>query len=309
MTTYLETLRSIPGLKHYYPLDDDHQARDVIGDKHGIVHGSVRFAADGAHFDGRSSIELPDSDDFSVTTTKELTIVAFLTVDDWKRVSANNEYLHWMGKGKPNAHEWTFRTYIDGGGGEAPARKRRISFYNFVPNGGLGTGSYVQDTHAAEHVEQVIGGIATTKGTGRTPGYSEMYYNGVSRDKDMFTSYDTVPANTGTPVFIGTRGDNTGFLVGRIRRVAFFNRVLTPAEMKKIYDARNLAEAAAPAPAPVVVTPPPAPPAPVVPVEVAPAPVTPHPTGNADAVAELRARAAELRRMALELEAIADDLS
>ena len=112
--------------------------------------GNVQFKDDGAHFDGKSWIELPDNPDFSVVTTKELTIVAFVTVDDWTKVSHNNEYLHWMGKGKADAHEWVFRTYVDGGGGEAPSRKRRISFYHFVPSGGLGTGSFVQDTSAAD---------------------------------------------------------------------------------------------------------------------------------------------------------------
>jgi hypothetical protein len=295
MTSFQDTIKAIPGLTHYYPLDDVGRARDVIGNIDGVAHGNVTFAADGAHFDGRSWIELADSPDFSVPTTKELTIIAFLTVDDWKRVSNNNEYLHWMGKGRPNAHEWTFRTYIDGGGGEAPARKRRISFYNFVPNGGLGTGSYVQDPHAAEHVEQVIGGVATTKGSGPTPGYSAIYCNGVQRDKDMFTSYKTVPANTSTPVCIGTRGDSTGFLVGRIRRVAFFNRVLTDAELKRIYDAHAAEERTPEVVTPPVVTPP-----------VTPPPVHPTVPDTTLAAAAIRTEAQALRAQAARLEEIAN---
>ena len=294
MTSFQEVIKSIPGLTHYYALDDVDQGKDLVGNVNGIIHGNVQFKADGAHFDGKSWVELPDSNDFSVTTTKELTIVAFLTVDDWKRVSHNNEYLHWMGKGKAGAHEWTFRTYIDGGGGEAPQRKRRISYYNFVPSGGLGTGSFVQETSHAEGREIVIGGVATTKGTGRTPGYSEMFSNGVSKDKDMFTSYNTVPANTNSPVCIGTRGDNTGFLVGHIRRVAFFNRELTPAEHKKIADARTLPErgAATQTVQPVVST-----------------PVATTPAGNPQAASQLREKAGVLRKTADELDAMARSLS
>lgn len=116
MSSFEDVIKDIPGFKHYYPLDAEHQAKDVVGGVNGTVHGNVSFKADGAHFDGKSFIELPDHNDFSVTTTKELTIIAFLTVDDWKRVSNNNEYLRWMGKGKPNAHEWTFRTGTNGGG-------------------------------------------------------------------------------------------------------------------------------------------------------------------------------------------------
>jgi hypothetical protein len=263
--SFLDAIRSIPGLKHYYPLTAAHRADDAVGHVNGTVHGNVRFEDDGAHFDGQSYIELPDHDDFSVTTTKELTIVAFVTVDDWSRRSHNNEYLHWMGKGHPerNAHEWTFRTYIDGGGGEAPQRRRRISFYHFLPSGGLGTGSFVQDSRAAEHVEMVISGEVTSKGSGPTPGYTQMWYNGRAVDKDMLTAYQTVPANTVSPVGIGSRGDNTGGLVGRIRRVMFFNRLLTEAEQTAIYNARNLPDAAAAPAAPPAApaTPPATPPA------------------------------------------------
>ena len=99
MASFEDTIRAIPGLTNYYPLDDVSQAKDVVGGKNGHVRGNVTFRADGAHFDGKSFIELPDSDTFSVTTTKELTIIIFLTVDDWKRVSNNNEYINWMGKG------------------------------------------------------------------------------------------------------------------------------------------------------------------------------------------------------------------
>ena len=49
-----------------------------------------------------------------------------------------------------------------------------------------------------------------------------------------------MPKNTGTPVCIGSRGDSTGFLIGRIRNVCFFNRQAHPAEMKTIYNARDL---------------------------------------------------------------------
>jgi hypothetical protein len=61
-----------------------------------------------------------------------------------------------------------------------------------------------------------------------------MYKDGRLRDTDLLSGYSIVPKNTTTPVRIGSRGDNTGFLVGKVRRVAFFNRVLTAPEMQKL---------------------------------------------------------------------------
>jgi hypothetical protein len=60
------------------------------------------------------------------------------------------------------------------------------------------------------------------------------------RDTDALSGYKIVPKNTSSNVCLGSRGDNTGFLVGRLRNVCFFNRQLTPAEEKLIYDSRNL---------------------------------------------------------------------
>ncbi len=240
--SYQEVVLGVPGLTNYYPLDAEHGARDIVGGRDGTICQNVVFKEDGAHFDGDSWIDLGDADEFSVTTTRELTIVAELTVADWSRKAANNEYLHWMGKGYAGQHEWTFRTYIDGGGGEAPQRKRRISFYHFNPDGGLGTGSYVQDSGSKPGVPMTIGGMVTTKGSGSTPGYTAMYYNGVQRDKDNLTAYSTKPVNTRSSMMIGSRGDGTGALVGTIRRVAVFNRLLTDAEMQLLHTSQSLPE-------------------------------------------------------------------
>jgi hypothetical protein len=254
MPSFREVITSISGLTHYYALDDKTKATDLVGKINGKVNGNVMFGANGATFDGKSSIELANSADFSPagTASKALTIIAFHTVTDWKRQSHNNEYVHWMGKGRTGAHEWVFRYYIDGGSGEAATRKRRTSFYSFNPAGGLGTGSYFQDDDAAG-VERVIGGMVWGNSAS---GSTQMWKNGVIRDTDALSTYSVNPKHTDAPVFLGSRGDNTGFLVGRLRRVAFFNRRLTEAEMKKIYDARNFVEVEEAVTPPPVVTPP-----------------------------------------------------
>lgn len=230
--TFDGVLRSIPGLTHYYPLDAANQAHDVIGNVDGINHGAT-FGAKGATFDGRSYIELPDHDDFSAATTGGLTVVVFNTINDWHGAGAS-EFVHWMGKGGSGAHEWTYRHYIDGGSGEAASRHRRTSFYHFNSSGGLGTGSYFQDPDAAG-VERMVAGAVD-----RTNTY--MYKNGMRRDVDHLSEYNVRPVNTNSPVRLGTRDLQSGFLVGNVRRVAFFNRKLTDAELQRIYAARDLPE-------------------------------------------------------------------
>jgi hypothetical protein len=82
---------------------------------------------------------------------------------------------------------------------------------------------------------------------------TQMWKNGVLRDTDSLSGYSIKPANTNTPVRLGTRDMSTGFLIGRLRRVAFFDRKLSAAELKTLYDANAMAEGSGgttPAPAP-----------------------------------------------------------
>jgi hypothetical protein len=229
-STFREVITGIPGLTHWYPLTDTYGVNDEgPQDLNGVNHGAV-FDDHGAVFNGKAYIQLPDHDDFSAATTGSLTIVSFLTISSWKGAGAS-EYVHWMGKGKSGAHEWTFRHYVDGGSGEASSRQGRVSFYHFNPAGGLGAGSYFQDSE--ETIERMVAGEVD-----RTNIY--MYKNAVLRDTDALSGYKIVPKNTGTAVCLGSRGDGTGFLVGRLRNVAFFNRKLSTAELKTLYDNRDL---------------------------------------------------------------------
>lgn len=224
--TFTEVLSGIPGLKHYYPLSSS--ALDAVGSQHGTANG-VTFSGGKAVFNGAASVTLGDHNDFSVATNKALSIVLFLTIDDWRGKGAT-EYVHWAGKGKAGAHEWTFRHYVKGGSGEAATRQGRMSFYHFNPAGGLGAGSYFQDSSypTAERVVVATCDMTTIK----------LYVNGSLRDSDLLSGYSIVPQNTGSLAMLGTRGDGTGFLVGKMRRVAFFNRVLTANEVATIYAAR-----------------------------------------------------------------------
>lgn len=141
---YDKAIEAMAGLTHYYPLDKQNEANDIVGGINGESH-KAEFTAEGAVFDGWSDIEIPDNDDFSVNNTGELTIVVFQTVKDWRGKGGKGEFINWLGKGQLDQHEWTFRHYVLGGTGEASERPKRTSFYCFNPGGNLGSGAYFQD--------------------------------------------------------------------------------------------------------------------------------------------------------------------
>ena len=103
-------------------------------------------------FDGIDDyVEIPSSDDFSVSKTGELTVSAWLKPDvlDFPN-SEGTGYVHWMGKGDAGQQEWVLRMYsLDNT--ETPPRPNRISFYVFNPQGGLGVGSHFQDPVTKNH--------------------------------------------------------------------------------------------------------------------------------------------------------------
>jgi hypothetical protein len=228
--SFTDTVKGVSGLTHYYPLVED--ANDIQGSVNGTVT-LAQFGANGAKFDGRSHIDLGDHQDFSVATTQALSIVAFLTITDWKGAGAS-EYIHWMGKGQANAHEWTFRHYVQDGIGEAPARQGRVSFYHFAPAGGEGAGAYAQDaTDGTEHMYVSTCDMDTVS----------LWKDGLHRREEQLSGYGVVPTNTASEVRIGTRDRCTGWLIGTVRRVGFFNRVLTTADISKMWAARSQPDA------------------------------------------------------------------
>lgn len=214
------------GAVHHYALDASGTAGsrvcDSIGDADGAVIGDVRFDGDGARFDGASAIELPDRPEFSAAS-HPLTVVAVLSVEDWGGGSPYKGYVHWMGKGQRNAQEWAFRHYTD----DAPDadRRGRVSFYAFSPNGGLGAGSYFESS--LRPTRMVVTGMVTAGDRRLTA----IWRDGTLEDRDPLDGYGVVPTDTDSPVLLGTRGDGTGYLVGTLRDVAFFDRALTDSEI------------------------------------------------------------------------------
>ena len=95
-------------------------------------------------------VEIPSIEDYSVSTTGELTISAWMKPDtlNFPHVERDNDYIHWLGKGELSGaagnQEWTFRMYNHHDPLDSPSRANRFSYYVFNAEGGLGVGSYVQ---------------------------------------------------------------------------------------------------------------------------------------------------------------------
>jgi hypothetical protein len=226
------------GLVASYRFNDD--ARDSSGrGHHGVLHG-VRLTSnrlgDGSSayaFDGEGAhIEIPDHDDFSLSTTGRLSISVWLRPGTLRFPRTEGTgYVHWLGKGVPGRHEWAFRMYS---ADNTEGRENRVSFYLFNPAGGLGAGSFVQDDVVRgtwHHHVAVVDLKADT---------IAWYKNGVLRDRDSFLGnpYHIRPRNGSAPVRIGTR-DFASFFKGAIDNIHVYNRALSPAEVVQLFNDRT----------------------------------------------------------------------
>jgi concanavalin A-like lectin/glucanase superfamily protein len=185
------------------------------------------------HFDGlQSYIEIPDSPNFSLTTTRALAVSAWIRPStltfpstEGKGADLSKAYVHWMGKGEAGQQEWLFRMYsLD----NTDDRANRISFYVFNLDGGLGVGSYYQDPNNPIQVGvwiHVLGAADSEK--------TYLYINGTLVGSDVYSGQ--IQPQPGTAPFrIGTRDFNS-FFEGEIREVRCWNRLLTAAEVTNLY--------------------------------------------------------------------------
>lgn len=184
----------------------------------------LTFYGDGGY------IEIPDDNAYSVPTTGELTISAWMRPDtllfkDPESGSGGVEgsYVMWLGKGGyhvSNTLEWGFRMYSNDG-----SRPNRISFYVFNLDGGLGVGSYFQDVINTGEWIHVLAKVDST--------YTYIYKNGVLRDQDEYPSFPITPENGTEAVRIGTM-TKTSYWQGGIKDVCIWNRALTNAEVAQV---------------------------------------------------------------------------
>lgn len=190
-------------------------------------------------FNGISDyIQIPDDPAFSVTTTGELSVAAWMRPDvlTFPKFQSTG-YVHWMGKGETGRQEWVFRMY-NLETKDDPPRPNRISFYVFNPDGHQGIGSYFQEPVTPGVWIHVVGVV--TKDT------TSIYKNGEFKDCDRYTGTGTgrchnyspdrwiTPERGTAPLRIGTR-DLESFFLGSIREVRLWNRALSAHDVSSLF--------------------------------------------------------------------------
>jgi hypothetical protein len=217
-----------------------HDARgtDLVGgrDAHWVGRPGTATMPNGdtaARFDGsRRYLEVADHNRWSPATTGAFTIEAWLNPSTLRFTSGESDdcYVHWLGKGMSNQHEWTLRMYSNVTRCETPQRPNRTSVYAFNLRGGLGTGAYFQGgldgvpAMQAGRWVHVVGVINEQRKSPAFPnGYVKIYRNGQLINTSDLSS--TVPIDLGNgsaPVRIGTR-DLNSFFQGSIGKVALYD--------------------------------------------------------------------------------------
>jgi Concanavalin A-like lectin/glucanases superfamily len=186
-------------------------------------------------FDGSNYITIFDADGLSPANTGRFTVEAWIRPDSLQfSKQEGTGYIHWMGKGETGKQEWHARMYSLT---NSENRPNRISGYAFNPSGGLGVGSYFQDSVTAGDWIHFAFVINTRDTNSSFPmGYSKVYKNGSLRDTDTLSTLNISPVNGTAPMRIGTR-DLNSFFEGAIGKVAIFDRELTPFEVLAHYQA------------------------------------------------------------------------
>ncbi len=181
-------------------------------------------------FDGVNQyVEVSSASALSVRRGGALTLEAWIRPDVLNFPNDERDgYVHWAGKGESGQHEYVLRMYSKI---NSASRPNRISGYAFNPSGGLGSGSYFQDTVMAGQWMHVVVVIST-----RTrPGTIKIYKNGVLRQTTSLDQFHVVPRAGNAPLRIGTR-DFGSFFKGAIGKFAVYAHPLTQAQIQNHFN-------------------------------------------------------------------------
>jgi hypothetical protein len=190
-----------------------------------------------ADFDGRTEyLQVRDAPALSTATTGMLTLEAWMRPDALEFPVEGNDmrYMHWMGKGESNNHEYVARFYSKT---DNTGRRNRISGYQYNIDGGKGAGSYFQDDiEARTWIHYVLAINANEKSEDYPNGYVKIYRDGKLRDTTNLDYQGTVivPRRGSAPFRVGTRDLDT-FFEGAIGKVAIYGKELTPSRIKTHY--------------------------------------------------------------------------
>ncbi|MEU8225674.1 LamG domain-containing protein [Kribbella sp. NPDC048915] len=180
-------------------------------------------------FDGATGyFEVPDNAVLSPATTGEFTLEAWMRPDTLSFPNQQSSgYVHWMGKGEPDHHEYVARMYSFENNENRP---NRISGYLFNASGGLGAGSYFQDAvSTGQWIHYVLVINANAKSEAYPNGYTKIYRDGVLRDQDDLSirGQIIIPSDGSAPFRVGTR-DFGSWFQGAVGKVAVYNGELAP---------------------------------------------------------------------------------
>jgi len=189
----------------------------------------LSFSGDGDY------VEIPSAPDLSFGEAG-FTISAWIKPDalEFSRTEGSG-YVYWMGKGKPGQQEWAARMYSYTNR-ETPPRPNRISFYLFNPSGGLGQGSYTQESVQPGQWIQ----ITAVANAGETSIYRNGKYvrcdeyNGPAGHGCQSHPERIQPQSGDAPLRLGTR-DMKSFFSGGLSQVRIWNRALSASEIRDLY--------------------------------------------------------------------------
>lgn len=190
-----------------------------------------------AAFNGSSQyMQVQDHQALSPATTGVLTIEAWMRPDTLRFPHKEGTgYVHWMGKGKPNNHEYAARMYSSD---NSEKRDNRISGYLFNASGGKGAGSYFQkEVHPGQWIHYVLVINAKAKSREYPNGYTKIYRNGVLANQDDLNYRGTpvAPDRGSAPFRAGTRDFNS-FFKGAIGNLAIYGKELPAKRIALHYD-------------------------------------------------------------------------
>lgn len=189
-------------------------------------------------FNGSSQyMQVGDHPALSPATAGVLTLEAWMRPDTLHFPHTEGTgYVHWMGKGAPNNHEYAARMYSSG---NSEDRANRISGYLFNASGGKGAGSYFQqEVHAGQWIHYVLVINANATSAKYPNGYTKIYRNGELAHQDNLDYRGTpvTPHHGNAPFRVGTRDFNS-FFNGAIGKVAIYSKELPTRRIAQHYAA------------------------------------------------------------------------
>jgi hypothetical protein len=204
-------------------------------------------------FNGSSQyMTVPSHAVFSIPTTGDLTWEAWIRPEvlQFPHDDGSSGYVDWMGKCQDYGPtcEWEARMYSTNTS-ESPNRPNRISAYVFNPSAGLGSAADWQPSAGliqaltwyhvvAEYT--LKSAPADCQNTAQYPGSIEIWVDGVQWNHGShgqtgcMSQYSVVPKASSSPVNIATMAMDAYF-AGSIGKVAFYDKLLTAAQIKTHY--------------------------------------------------------------------------